>query len=376
MVTVTLRKRNGKNGRVYLYLDFYPSLYDNKTRKQKRREYLHISIYANPKTSLEKTYNRKMMEVAEAFRCKRSLEIASNKLGFYSETNRTASFLDFYLEQCEGHDKTWFSSHKRFSAFMNGKCTFGQISVDLCDRYKEWLLSDANTYGASNTLKTSRKICYNTAVKMYIIFRRILKDAYKAHLLSEDINMHLEGLPYKRTHREYLSMNEVRTLWKTPCRYGVLKDASMFSIFTGLRISDILTLNWDEIQDAPDGKPCIRKVFQKTDIDETVFISEESLRFCGPRRPGELVFKDLRKSMTGYPLKAWLKEAGITKKISFHCFRHTNATLMLAGGANIYTVSGQLTHTNVKTTQIYGHLVDESKRKASEIITLEMIDKL
>lgn len=60
--------------------------------------------------------------------------------------------------------------------------------------------------------------------------------------------------------------------------------------------------------------------------------------------------------------------AGITKHISFHCARHTYATLLLTYGANIYTVSSLLGHTNVKTTQIYAKIVDENKRKTVDLI--------
>jgi site-specific recombinase XerD len=68
------------------------------------------------------------------------------------------------------------------------------------------------------------------------------------------------------------------------------------------------------------------------------------------------------------PLKKWLEAAGITKKITFHCFRQTFATLQLSSGTDIYTVSKMLGHTNVKTTQIYAKVVDEKKEKAAHAI--------
>lgn len=54
-----------------------------------------------------------------------------------------------------------------------------------------------------------------------------------------------------------------------------------------------------------------------------------------------------------------------------HGFRHTYATLQLAAGTDLYTISKMLTHSNVATTQVYADVVNDLKRKASEQITLK-----
>ena len=56
----------------------------------------------------------------------------------------------------------------------------------------------------------------------------------------------------------------------------------------------------------------------------------------------------------------------------FHLARHSYATLQLAGGTDIYTVSKMLGHTNVRTTQVYAKVVDEKKEKATETIKLDL----
>ena len=61
------------------------------------------------------------------------------------------------------------------------------------------------------------------------------------------------------------------------------------------------------------------------------------------------------------PLKRWLREAGITKRITFHCSRHTYAVLQLANGTDIYTVSKMLTHKHVTTAEIYLELLEDTK---------------
>ena len=61
----------------------------------------------------------------------------------------------------------------------------------------------------------------------------------------------------------------------------------------------------------------------------------------------------------------------LAQPITFHVARHTYATLQLAAGTDLYTISKMLTHSNVGTTQIYVDVVSDLKRKASEQITLK-----
>ena len=99
-------------------------------------------------------------------------------------------------------------------------------------------------------------------------------------------------------------------------------------------------------------------------------ISNEAYELCGEPSTG-IVFKGLKRSMINHPLKAWLKKAGITKPFSFHCFRHSYATIQIALGTDIYTVSKMLTHKNVSTTQIYADLVNAKKRETANKISLK-----
>ena len=88
-----------------------------------------------------------------------------------------------------------------------------------------------------------------------------------------------------------------------------------------LRISDILKLQWSDFEMGPDQGYYIRICTEKTETEATLPISHEALELCGEWGKG-LVFKGLTRAMTHHPLKQWVAEAGIKKKITFHCLRH------------------------------------------------------
>ena len=123
-------------------------------------------------------------------------------------------------------------------------------------------------------------------------------------------------------------MEELKRLDATPCDIPVLRRAAIFSCFTGLRVSDIMQLEWKHIVKAPDGGGGMRIRTEKTETEATLPISEEALSYCGKRKEGK-VFEDFARGMLTTPLKRWLKQAGITKHITFHCLRHSHLSLLL-----------------------------------------------
>jgi len=274
------------------------------------------------------------------------------------------SFLVYFKQKSEGRDKKWNIVYEHFSKFVNGKCTFADVNVDLCNKFRAYLLD------AKQLNREKQKVSQNSASGYWSTFRGLLKIAYKENYLSENINDNLDKIETLDTRRQFLTIDEVRALYDTDCKEPVLKSASLFSCLTGLRISDILALKWDNIEKYPDGGYCLRLRTEKTDAETLNPISDEAYELCGTPGTG-LVFKGLKRTMLQSVLPKWLEEAGIKKHITFHCFRHTFATLLVSSGSEIYTVSKMLTHKNVATTQIYADLIDEKKRQAAEIIKLK-----
>lgn len=361
---VTIRKRGISKGRYSLYLDFYPAIRIPETMQMSRREFLGIYIYEKPRTEIEKEYNREILQKAEAIRAIRVQSIINENFGFLDKSKRSADFLDYFYQISKRKDPKWSMVYAHFVRFAKGKCTFGDITVDLCRKFREYLLF-------TDQLKSKKlKVSQNSAAGYFSTFRSLLKIAYRDKLINENINEFLESIDIKDTKMEYLTLDELKVLSETPCPIPVLKTASLFSCLTGLRISDILKLDWSEIVFASDGEYCMRLCTEKTETETTLPISIEALQLCGQRSNGK-VFKGLVRHMTQQPLKSWIAFAGIDKKISFHCFRHTFATLQIALGTDIYTVSKMLTHKNVSTTQIYADLVNSKKRESANKISLK-----
>ena len=88
-------------------------------------------------------------------------------------------------------------------------------------------------------------------------------------------------------------------LAETPCKIPVLKTASLFSCLTSLRLSDVLSLCWEEIVDFAAGGKCVHTITQKTKTEDIIPISDEALELIGysPEKTG-LVFKGLKRSWT------------------------------------------------------------------------------
>jgi integrase len=157
----------------------------------------------------------------------------------------------------------------------------------------------------------------------------------------------------------------------TECKDVRVKRLFLFSCFTGLRFKDIFNLRWKNLVKVEDGVYQMEIVQQKTKKPLAVPLSANAMQWLPDRyMDGEenRIFQMPETSCAYDYLHDWAGKAGIRKKVTFHVGRHTYATLLLYYGADLYTVSKLLGHTNVKTTQIYAKVMDESKRKAVNLI--------
>lgn len=321
-------------------------LYADKVRDLRQHEFDNAALYTTEETEQAAQLERHQCNFIEYFK----------KVAYERHKNSSDSII-----------VNWDRVLALLKIFTNGEAMlFGDIDVKTMEDFKRFLLTAPQ--GGSK----KGNISQNTASTYFSIFKAALKQAFIDGYLTVDIAAKVKGITEEESRREHLTMDELNQLASTPCDNPVIKRAALFSALTGIRHVDIQKLKWRDITKEGDHYR-VNFTQQKTKGVEYTPISDQAYLLCGERKDDNLlVFDGLpAPSWISRPLKRWIKAAGITKHITFHCFRHTYATLQLSNGTDIYVVSKMLGHTNVRTTQIYTKVVDEKKDAAADAIKID-----
>ncbi|MDB5152305.1 MAG: site-specific integrase [Mucilaginibacter sp.] len=361
MANVTIRKKSLSKNRQSLYLDYSPPIFNSSTNKIQRYEFLKIFVYNEPINRIQRKHNKETAKLAEWIRLKRNLDIQNRRFGFLSESNRGGDFVNYFKKYTARRQKTnsdnMAMAFRYYEDFISNGLKYCDLNESICEGFRSYLLS-----GPGISFR-EKPIARNTAVSYFAKFRSALKEAYSKGLLAEDLYSLIKPIKASETHRERLDLVELQKLISTPISPEVMKSAAIFSALTGLRFSDVKTLKWAELRGRP-GKNYLQYHQQKTMVAEYLPISDDAVKLMGKRKgANEAVFKSLAYSSIRIFLVRWLTKAGIKKNITFHCFRHTYATLQLEFGTDVYTVSKMLGHKHIKTTQVYAKVVDRKKNQ-------------
>ncbi len=340
-MSVKIRAKKTKDGGQSLYLDIY-------YKGVRHYESLDIKIKKNDPDRKQKK------ELAEKIRSQKELEIPANAHNLPNYYSGEKDFISFYKSKSLDHAYT--SSRKKLEEFsknklVNNTLPFNRIDEKFCEDYKEWLLT---------------KVSNNTTWMYISKLKAVLNKAVKEKLINYNPAKYIE-IRNEETEKVFLTLEELKILYKTDCKDKELKKAFLFSCYTGLRLSDVKNLTWQHIRD---GKLYFRQ--KKTRGVEYLPLNEMII---------ELLYKDLeenviplpetkvfnlhkKSSRLGKALREWAKEAEIDKYITFHTGRHTFATILLTFGTDLYTVSKMLGHKSIKTTEIYAKIVNEKVDEA------------
>jgi integrase len=367
---VTLRKKGISKGMVSLYLDFYPPILHPDTGAFTRREFLGLYIHKKSRNEIETNHNKETLVLAQAVCARRQLDIQNENFGFISSAKRQGSLFDYFqieVDKRKGSNYfNWDMGLRYFKHFAGPDLRFVDLNLTLCEEYKKYLLS------AHGIGKKEGPLSHNTAVSYFAKLKAILKKCYKDKLLTEDLNAIVEPIKEKEVHIEFLEIDELQKLINTPVDDQFHKNVCLTSALTGLRFCDVEMLTWGEVRGV-DGNHFLQFTQVKTDGVEVMPISDQVFALFGNRLENDdLVFPGLSYYKVSLFLSKWISAAGINKKFSYNCLRHTCATLQIDSGIDIYTVSKMLGHRHVKTTQRYAKVVDRKKKEAAKSIKVEI----
>ena len=366
---VHIRTRKLSNGNETIYLDI---IVDGK-RKQE-----YLKLYLLPGDSREiKNRNRETMSLANAVKAKRIVEIQNGKFEFDNKEKAAIPFIDWMKNVLDG------SRGIKSANYCNTiKSVIMHLEKYMKSAKKSVMLGDINAkfvagfIGYMRTAPASRGVPLGpvTIYTYYINLCIALNKAVKSGLIDKNP---CDAVPYEEkpkrpeTYREYLTLEELKKMIDTECKDIRVKRLFLFSCFTGLRYKDIFHLRWKNIVKVEEGVYQIETIQQKTKRQVIIPLSDNAQKWMPDRNmDGEenRIFIMPETSCAYDYLHDWSKKAGIRKNVTFHVARHTYATLLLYYGADLYTVSKLLGHTNIKTTQIYAKVMDETKRKAVNLI--------
>lgn len=369
---VKVRFKTLRNGSKSIYLDYY---------QDGVREYEFLKLYIIPERSqTDKLQNEETLRTANAIKAQRIITIQNTGHGFSNSNGKSKIKLVDYLEmQAKKYDESGSKAYARtvrnticqLVRYKGSNITMKQVDKAFLLGYIEYLNGGASKYFVGGPKGTERKKLSKAAKALYF---NALVTALNRAVKEDVITVNpADKIPAQDKPKEsestkvYLTLDELKALAETPCKYDDLKRAFLFSCFCGLRLSDVRTLKWSAISKTSDGNKQIETLQQKTGVPVYIPLSENAIKWL-PEKTDERVFNLPHVSSIEKWLAQWSKDAGVKKHITYHVSRHTFATLTLTYGADLYTVSKLLGHSNIQTTQIYAKIVDENKRKAVNLI--------
>lgn len=365
---IKLRVKHLANGNKSIYLDMYMN---------GKRKYEFLKLYIIPEyNKSDRVRNSETLKLANAIKAQRIIELQNQSHGFKINKTSHIKLTDYIQSVAEKKSENEVRKTVLHAVVYHLR-RYNPNDIQLSRIDKDYILGFLDYLKTAKQTHTKKEklLHVNTQVYYYKMLRYCLNYAVSEELISANPMNKIknEEKPHKhRTEREYLTIDELRKLAQTPFYNGLLKKAFLFSCFCGLRHSDIIALTWGDIEMDDDGNFRLYIIQKKTKEAISLPLSQEAIKQLPKRedaKEDDIIFKKLiTLGRSNEILPKWAEQAGIKKHITFHTARHTHATMLLTLGVDLYTVSKLLGHTNIQTTQIYAKLVDESKKKAIDLI--------
>lgn len=219
------------------------------------------------------------------------------------------------------------------------------------------------------------------------ILSNIFKLAVREQLVASNPVSLVDPIRVIKPEIQPLSVDQLKALLSTSKTYKPFYYLLKLTVETGMRKGEVLGLHWSDI-DFNENTITIRRILRELNGEQyisepktktskrTISVSPDTLKELLEikKEDSDIVFSNaigsyLNYHKVYYVFQKIVKESGIGRDTRFHDLRHTNATLLIAKGINMKTVSERLGHSSITITlDRYTHGVREEDQKAAKVI--------
>lgn len=285
-----------------------------------------------------------------------SLELLKDTLA--ARENNT-SFIPFFKQEVMNSSLKESTRRNHLSTLMllqefKRDVIFSDLTFEFISSFEHFLQSKG--YHINTIAKHMKHLKRHINVAINKEYIEIQKYAFRKYKIKTVENKHTHLTP------EELERLEKLRLTGRCMKYQKTLDAFLFCCYAGMRYSDFINLSPDSIVDIHQETWLLYKSIKTgTEVRLPLYLlfGGKGLVILDKYRDNIQEFFHLRdNSNVNKDLIIISRLAGLSKKISFHTARHTNATLLIYNGVNITTVQKLLGHKSVKTTQVYTNIMD------------------
>lgn len=383
--TVTLRQRQRKDGTCSLYLDIYAGSkaeVDKTTGILKylpirERKTLNLIIPSKPKNKKERREQEETMRIAEEMRREEEVRLASTLVLEKEDISDLTDFYDYYQDYVDGYFKKdkrhltrairlfkeYMGTTRKYRHFSK-RMEISSVSRQMIEGYVAYLQSKFTGEGPHTT---------------FARFKKVFKAAHNEGVITKNPCAGIKvSCSQGQLAKDTLTQEEIKILMTTHYNKekSEVRNAFLFCLYTGIRGCDVRQLKYDaiSIEDRT-----LRFYQQKTDgrsSESYVCLPLNDFHFSLigpiPADKSELIFKLPSDTTCNKELKLWVKVAGISKHITWHCARHSFGTNLCEADVNPMTIMRLMGHSNIKYTNRYVRVRDKAKIDAMNVLCEEL----
>ena len=226
-----------------------------------------------------------------------------------------------------------------------------------------------------------KKYASTTLARKIAATKSFFKFLTEEHTVRQNPTENIASMKVGRALPKPITVAEARRLLEEPSRHSTpeaKRDKAMLELLyaSGMRVSELVSLNTSDIDTSDGYVRCFGKghkermipIYPRATQSILTYLKEARPRMVQNKSDEKALFLNVRgerltRQGLWQILKSYAKAAKIDAEVTPHTLRHSFATHMLNGGADLRMVQELLGHANISTTQVYTHLTSEHVRQ-------------